>query len=77
MRKRLYAVIVGLAVATVVYFAVAIFTTWTVIHSGRSESAVRSYFMKVTIASVAIGLLAGWWWHRWLRRRAARTPTRH
>jgi hypothetical protein len=59
MRKLLYAFVVGLAVATVVWFSVGVLTTWTVIHSGRSESAIRSYFVGVGIASLAIGILAG------------------
>ena len=73
MRKLLYAFVVGLAVATVVWFGVGVLTTWTVIHSGRSESAIRSYFVGVGIASLAIGILAGSWWYRWLRKRAAGT----
>jgi protein-S-isoprenylcysteine O-methyltransferase Ste14 len=72
MRKLLYAFVVGLAVATVVWFGVGVLTTWTVIHNGRSESAIRSYFVGVGIASLAIGILAGSWWYRWLRKRAAR-----
>ena len=76
MRKLLYAFVVGVAVATIVYYGVAIFTTWTVIHSGRSESEVNGYFVGVTIASVVIGVLAGSRWYRWLRRRAARAAAR-
>ena len=72
MRQLLYASVVGLAVATVVWFGVGVLTTWTVIHSGRSGSAIRSYFVGVGIASLAIGILAGSWWYRWLRKRAAR-----
>ena len=72
MRKLLAAFVAGLAVATVVWFGVGVLTTWTVIHSGRSESAIRSYFVGVGIASLAIGIVAGLWWYGWLRKRAAR-----
>jgi hypothetical protein len=76
MRKLLYAFVVGVAVATIIFYGVALFTTWTVIHSGRSESEVNSYFVGLTIASLAIGGLAGSWWYGWARRRAARASTR-
>lgn len=76
MRKLLYAFVVGVAVATIMFYGVAILTTWTVIHSGRSESEVKSYFVSVMMASLATGVLAGWRWHRWATRRAARAATR-
>ena len=76
MRKLLYAFVVGVAVATIIFYGVALFTTWTVIHSGRSESEVKSYFVSVMMASLATGVLAGWWWHRWAIKRAARAATR-
>ncbi len=76
MAKLLYSLVVGLAVATIVYLGVAVFTTWSVIHSGRSQSAVRNYFLGVTIASLVIGVVAGSWWYRWLGRRAERAMRR-
>ena len=72
MRRLLSAFVAGLAVATVVWFGVGVLTTWTVIHSGRSEFAIRSYFVGVGIASLALGILAGSWWYRWPRKRGVR-----
>ena len=77
MRKLLYAFVVGVAVATFIFYGVAILTTWTVIHSGRSESEVKNYFVSVMMASLAIGVLAGWRWHRWATKRAARATWPH
>jgi hypothetical protein len=76
MLKLLYAFVVGVAVAAIIFYGVAILTTWTVIHSGRSQSEVKSYFVTVMMASLATGVLAGWRWHRWATKRAARAATR-
>jgi len=76
MRKLLFAFIVGAAVAVTIYFGVAMLTTWTIIHSGRSESQINSYFLGLTIGSLAIGVLAGWWWYGRARRRAASAARR-
>ena len=76
MRKLLFAFIVGAAVAVTIYFGVAMLTTWTIIHSGRSESQINSYFLGLTIASLAIGVLAGSWWYGRARRRAANAARR-
>ena len=76
MWKFLSAFIVGAAVAMTIYFGVALLTTWTIIHSGRSQSEVISYFLGLTIASLAIGVLAGWWWYGREKRRAVSAARR-
>ena len=41
--KLAYAVVAGAVVGVALYFLIAI-NTWTVIHSGWSESAIRTFF---------------------------------
>jgi hypothetical protein len=59
--RILLALVVGLTVTAVVYVGVGVFTTWGVIHSGWSRFEVNLFFLGVTIASVAVGVLVGWW----------------
>ena len=49
----------GLAAATVVYFVMALYV-WTVIHSGWTDEAIRTYYTSLYIVPLIVGLLAAW-----------------
>jgi hypothetical protein len=69
MRMSLaYAVAAGAAVAVALYFLIAL-NTWTVIHSGWSESAIRTFFNVMWVAPLTGGAVAAVLTFRRLQRR--------
>ena len=70
MGRLLLSVFVGLVVAVVVRFGIGL-NTWTVIHSGWSQSAVEAFFVAFRTVPVLLGILAGWWSYRIVSHRGA------
>ena len=67
--KLAYAVVAGAAVGVALYFLIAL-STWTVIHSGWSESAMRTFFLIMWVVPLTSGVVvAVLTWRRFQRRR--------
>jgi len=66
--KLAYAVVAGAAVGVALYFLVAL-STWTVIHSGWSESAMRTFFHIMWVVPLTIGVVVAALTFRRLQRR--------
>jgi len=66
--KLAYAVVAGAVVGIALYFLIAL-TTWTVIHSGWSESAIRTFFIMMWATPLAGGVAAAVLTFNWLQRR--------
>ena len=54
--KLAYAVVAGAVVGVALYFLIAV-NTWTVIHSGWSESAIRTFFSIMWVAPLTGGVV--------------------
>lgn len=63
MGRLLLSVFVGLVVAVVVWFGISV-NTWSVIHRGWSQSAVKAFFVAVWVVPVVVGSLAASWTYR-------------
>ena len=61
--RLVLSVFIALVVAVVVWFGMAL-NTWTVIHSGWSQSALEAFFVAVRVVPVLFGILTGWWSYR-------------
>ena len=68
MSRILVAVVVGLVVGGVVYFAFAVYT-WTAIHSGWSQRGIDIFYLATLLAPVLVGGLTTWGVYRFLRSR--------
>ena len=61
--RLLLSAFVGLVVAVVVWFGIAL-STWSVIHGGWSQSALQAYGVALWAVPVLLGFLAGLWSYR-------------
>jgi len=61
----------GVAAAAVVYFVMALYV-WTVIHSGWTDGAIRTYYVALHLVPLVVGVIAGWCVYRSRRWRAPR-----
>ena len=62
------AVVAGTVVGVALYFLIAL-NTWTVIHSGWSESAIRTFFSVMWVAPLTGGVVVAVLTFRRLQRR--------
>jgi hypothetical protein len=63
-----YAVVAGAVVGVALYFLIAL-STWTVIHSGWSESAIRTFFNLMWVTPLTGGVVVAVLTFRRLQRR--------
>ena len=61
------AVVAGAVVGVALYFLIAL-NTWSVIHSGWSESAVRTFFTVMRVAPPVVGVIVAMLTFRKLQR---------
>lgn len=66
--KLAYAVVAGAVAAIALYLLIAL-NTWTVIHSGWSESAIRIFFDVMWVAPLTGGVVVAVLTFRRLQRR--------
>ena len=66
--KLAYAVVAGAVVGVALYFLIAV-NTWTVIHSGWSEPAIRAFFSIMWVAPLTGGIVVAVLMFRRLQRR--------
>ena len=66
--KLAYAVVAGAVVGVALYLLIAL-STWTVIHSGWSESAIRTFFNIMWVVPLTGGVVVAVLTFRRLQRR--------
>lgn len=71
MWRVLVAVVAGLVVGGVVYFAFAVYT-WTAIHSGWSQRGIDNFYLATDLIPVLVGAITMWCAHRLLTAREGR-----